>query len=140
MIVRSFHLSDYFSVNRLLEDVLSEECYTETMKAFSRQLSLDSQLVLVATEQDAVVGIIIGTIDDNKGYYYRVAVHSDHRRKGIGKALIQRLKERFITRKVSRILVTVDAHNEPVLPLYQAVGYDMGDFAKPDKPLGIVNG
>ncbi|GIP34740.1 GNAT family N-acetyltransferase [Paenibacillus sp. J2TS4] len=140
MIVRSFHLSDYYPVTQLLQEVLSEECCEETRQAFSRQLSLDSKLVLVASVEEEIVGLIIGTIDDNKGYYYRIAVHPDHRGKGVGKALINGLKERFIYRKVSRIVVSLDAHNEPVLPLYKALGYSASDFLKPLKPLRIVNG
>ncbi|MFD0870857.1 Acetyltransferase YpeA [Chlamydia abortus] len=140
MIVRSFHLSDFYPVTQLLQEVLSEECCKETKKAFSRQLSLDSQLVLVAAIEEEIIGLIIGTIDDNKGYYYRIAVHPDHRGKGVGKALINSLKQRFIHRKVSQIVVTVDAHNEPVLPLYRSLGYSASDFLKPLKPLRIVNG
>lgn len=140
MIVRSFQLMDYFAVSKLLEEVLSEECNKETLKAFARQLTLDSHLVLVAEIDDVIVGLIIGTIDDNKGYYYRIAVHPEHRGIGVGKSLINGLRERFEKRKVSQILITVDTHNEPVLPLYQSLGFQTADFFKPLKPLRIVNG
>ena len=85
MNVRSFQLSDYRPVTELLETVLSEECYELTMEAFGRQLSWDSELVLVASVGDEIAGIIIGTIDNNKGYYYRIAVHPDYQRRGLGK-------------------------------------------------------
>lgn len=49
MHVRSFQLSDYRPVTQLLESVLTEECYEQTMEAFGRQLSWDSELVLVAS-------------------------------------------------------------------------------------------
>jgi ribosomal protein S18 acetylase RimI-like enzyme len=123
IVVRSFQLSDYAAVQELLADVLSEECYEETVKAFSRQLTLDSELVLTAEADGKVVGILIGTIDDNRGYYYRIAVAKGHRRMGIGKALIRKMEQRFQIRKVSKIFVTADSHNEPVLPLYQSLGY-----------------
>lgn len=140
MIVRSFQLMDYFAVSKLLEEVLSEECNKETLKAFARQLTLDSHLVLVAEVDETIVGLIIGTIDDNKAYYYRIAVHPEHRGQGVGKALINALKDRFKTRKVSQILITVDTHNEPVVPLYKALGFENTDFLRPLKPLRIVNG
>ncbi|WJH36749.1 GNAT family N-acetyltransferase [Paenibacillus aurantius] len=130
MNVRSFRLSDYVAVNGLLEQVLSEVCYQETKDALAKQLSWDSDLVLIAVEEEQVVGVIIGTIDNNKGYYYRIAVHAEHRRKGIGKALIHSLKQRFEQRKVSRILITVDEHNEPILPVYESAGWFERDFAR----------
>jgi ribosomal protein S18 acetylase RimI-like enzyme len=140
MHVRSFQLSDYRSVTQLLESVLSEQCYEQTMEAFGRQLSWDSELVLVATDGDQIAGMIIGTIDKNKGYYYRVAVHTEHQRKGIGKALIRGLRQRFEQRGVSKIMITADEHNEPILSLYESLGYVANDFFRSFQQLKIVAG
>jgi ribosomal protein S18 acetylase RimI-like enzyme len=140
MNVRSFQLSDYRPITALLEDVLTEECYEQTMEAFARQLSWDSDLVLVAVEHSEIVGMIIGTIDNNKGYYYRIAVSPLHQRKGIGKALVQALRQRFEQRQVTKILITADEHNEPVLPLYESMGYAANDFFRSFQKLAIVTG
>jgi Acetyltransferases len=140
MIVRSFQLSDYKPLTELLEDVLSPECCELTMEAFARQLSWDSDLVLVAVEQSEIVGMIIGTIDHNKGYYYRIAVAASYRGKGIGKALISSLRQRFEGRGVSKILITADEHNEPVLPLYESMGFNAADFFRSFQKLSIVAG
>lgn len=141
MYVRPFQLSDYASITSLLEEVLSEACAEETMDAFAKQLSLDSDLILVAVLNDGIAGVIIGTIDQkNQGYYYRIAVSPQHQRRGIGKTLIHSLKQRFLQRKVSKILITVDIHNEPILPLYEAVGYAAADFSRSYRHLRIVSG
>lgn len=140
MIVRSFQLSDYADATNLMEAALSEACFRDTMEAFARQLSWDSSLVLVAQENDTVVGLVIGTIDHNNGYYYRIAVDPSHRRKGIGKSLIRALKKRFIERKVNQILIPVDVHNEPVLPVFESLGFDMDNFTRAFKKLSIVAG
>ncbi|TXK82684.1 GNAT family N-acetyltransferase [Paenibacillus sp. N3.4] len=138
MHVRSFQLGDTSSVKTLLQDVLSETCYEETLEAFARQLSWDTELVLVAQEEEQVVGLIIGTIDNNNGYYYRIAVATEYQRKGIGKALIEAMKMRFLHRKVNKIMVTVDVHNEMVLPVYESVGYSTSDFSRAAHRLSIV--
>ncbi|PYI50690.1 GNAT family N-acetyltransferase [Paenibacillus flagellatus] len=141
MFVRPFQLSDYASITSLFNEVLSEECCGETLEAFAKQLSLDPDLVLVSVMNDEVVGIIIGTIDQrNQGYYYRIAVAPQYQRMGIGKSLINGLKQRFIQRKVSQILVTVDVHNEPILPVYEAVGYTDRNFSRSYRHLRIVSG
>jgi len=140
MHVRSFQLSDYRPVTELLETVLSEECCEETMAAFARQLSWDSDLVLVAEADGEIAGMIIGTIDNGKGYYYRVAVHPDYQRRGIGKSLIRGLRHRFEQRGVSRILITADEHNEPILSLYESLGYAAADFYRSFRQLSIVAG
>jgi ribosomal protein S18 acetylase RimI-like enzyme len=140
MKVRSFQLSDYISVTHLLEKVLPESCYEDTMEAFARQLSWDSELVLVAEKEQSIVGIIIGTIDNNKGYFYRVAVHTDHQRQGIGKTLIETMKQRFVHRNVSRIFVAGDSHNKTFLPVYESVGYRATDFSRAEQRLRITSG
>lgn len=140
MYVRSFQLSDYGPVTALLETVLSDDCYEQTMGAFARQLSWDSDLVLVAAEQGDIVGVIIGTIDNNKGYYYRVAVLPEFQRQGIGKSLIQGLKQRFEQRNVTKIMITADEFNENVLPLYEKLGYAASDFFRSFQKLSIVAG
>ena len=140
MNVRTFQLSDYAPVTTLLRDSLSDDCYEETIKAFARQLSWDGGLVYVAEQNSQIVGVIIGTIDNNDGYYYRIAVHPSHRRRGVGKAMIEALQGRFVQRKVKRILIPVDMHNEPVLPLYEALGYGISNFTKNFNKLSIVSG
>lgn len=140
MYVRSFQLSDCTAVTALLGDALSEQCFTDTMDAFANQLSLDSNLVLVAERNEQIVGVIIGTVDNNKGYYYRIAVDRHHRRKGIGKQLIQALRNRFETRKVKRVLVTVDEHSKPILSLYESLGFSQSDFAHSYQKLKIIAG
>jgi ribosomal protein S18 acetylase RimI-like enzyme len=138
--VRSFQLSDYAPLTKLFNEVLSELCYEETMEAFGRQLSWDSDMVLVATHKQAVVGAIIGTIDDNKAYYYRIAVASDYQRKGIGRSLIEGLKKRFEQRKVKQVLVTLDTHNEKIVPFYESLGFGQTDFQRSARKLSIVCG
>ena len=123
MYVRSFQLSDCSAVTSLLGEVLSDDCFDETMDAFANQLSLDSELVLVAEKNEQIIGVIIGTIDNNKGYYYRIAVDRHFRRKGVGKMMIQSLRSMFERRNVKKVLVTVDEHNEPILFVYESLGF-----------------
>jgi len=140
MRIRAFQLADYKSVAELLEVALSEECCVETMGAFARQLSWDSELILVAERDGAIVGAMIGTIDHNKGYVYRVAVHPDSRRQGVGRALVSAMNQRFRQRNVFKMLVAGDKHNELLLPFYQSLVDLPLDFVKLSKPLAIMAG
>lgn len=140
MIIRPFRLADHAFVNHLLSDVLSEECYDETIDAFANQLSLDSGLILVAELDQNIVGVIIGTVDDNLGYYYRLAVHREHRNRGIGQSLIRSLDKRFQNRKVNKVMIALDRHNEHLRSFYESLGYQTKDFLSGISPLRIVNG
>lgn len=139
MQVRGFRLSDYAAVTALLEETLSDACFDETMEAFGRQLSWDGELVLVAERNNQLAGVIIGTIDNEKGYCYRIAVRRSHQRRGVGRQLIQSLRKRFAQRNVKKVLVTVDDHNEAILPFYQSQGFGQADVECVSR-LSIVNG
>lgn len=138
MNVRAFQLADYLPVMELFKSVLSAECCSQTMKAFGRQISWDSELVLVACVNSRIAGVIIGTIDHNRGYYYRVAVSTDFQRQGVGKALIRSLRHRFEGRRVTKIMITADEHNELILSLYESLGYAATDFLRSFKQLSIL--
>lgn len=138
MHVRSFQLSDATRANELLQVALSEECYENTIEPFSRQLSWDSDLIMVAEEDEQIVGALIGTIEHNHGCYYRIAIHPDYRRRGIGKALITAMEGRFQQRKVSRILISGDEHNKAAMPLYEAMGYGANKILEAFQKLSIV--
>jgi ribosomal protein S18 acetylase RimI-like enzyme len=140
MQIRSFQLSDYRSVAELLKEALSEECCEETMGAFARQLSWDSDLILVAQIKDEVAGVLIGTIDHQHGYVYRIAIHPEYRRQGIGRALVASMKARFHQRHVLKVLIAGDKHNEILRPFYESIGVNPVDFARPSRPLAIVAG
>ena len=140
MIIRSVKLSDYSSISGLFEEILTDDCFEETIEAFGRQLSWDSDLVLVAEKHQCIVGVIIGTIDNNKGYYYRILVAPAYQRQGIGKQLVEALKIRFEQRKVAKIYISADEHNEYAIPLFQALGFAATDLFKSIKKLSIVNG
>lgn len=140
MQIRTFQLSDYRSVAELLKEVLSEECCEETMGAFARQLSWDSELILVAESAGEIAGVLIGTIDRQKGYVYRIAVYERFRGQGVGKSLVTGMGNRFRQRKVQKMLIAGDKHNEVLRPFYEALGIGESDFASLTRPLSIVAG
>lgn len=138
MRIRSFQLSDANQVMELLQLALSEDCYEDTKRAFARQLSWDSELIMIAEEDDEVIGVLIGTIDQNMGCIYRLAVHPEYRRQGVGKNLIAAMEQRFQHRKIYRIFVVGDEHNKAIAPLYEAMGYGASKFLEAFQKLGIA--
>jgi ribosomal protein S18 acetylase RimI-like enzyme len=140
MNVRTIQLADYRSIKELFEAVLAEEACEQTLLAFGRQLSWDSDLVLVAEADKQIVGVIIGTIDNNKGYYYRIAISDDYQNQGIDKDLVHALKQRFDQKKVSKIYVTDDEYNEPIYKLFESLGYATTDIIRSFQKLSIISG
>lgn len=138
MLIRSFQLSDANQVMELLQAALKEDCYEDTKRAFARQLSWDSELIMVAEVDEEIVGTLIGTIDQNTGFIYRTAVHPDYRRQGVGKNLVTAMEQRFKQRNISRIMIAGDDHNKAIAPLYEAMGYGASKFLEAFQKLGIA--
>lgn len=138
MRTRSFQLSDASQVMELLQLALSEDCYEDTKRAFARQLSWDSELIMITEVDDEVIGVLIGTIDQNMGCIYRMAVHPEYRRQGVGKSLIAGMEQRFQHRKINRIFVVGDEYNKAIAPLYEAMGYGASKFLEAFQKLGIA--
>ncbi|MHA0856458.1 GNAT family N-acetyltransferase [Paenibacillus sp. CMAA1364] len=139
MHVRSFQLNDCTPVTELLQVSLSEECFESTIQPFSRQLQWDSDLIMVAEEDGEIVGTLIGTIENNHGCYFRIAIHPDYRRRGIGKALVTAMEQRFKQRKVSRILIAGDEQNRFAMPLFETMGYGANKIMEAFQKLSIVS-
>jgi ribosomal protein S18 acetylase RimI-like enzyme len=138
MHIRGFQLNDYVRINAIMESMMSESCYGETKTALARQLKWDSELVLVAELEEQVVGLIIGTIDRNRGIVYRLLVEELYQRQGIGRALTSAMLQIFEARKVNDTWITADELNEPLLSFYRALGFGETNFFKTTNRLSIV--
>ncbi|OYD07002.1 GNAT family N-acetyltransferase [Paludifilum halophilum] len=123
MNLRSFQLSDVHAVTSIWRLTASRAVERETLKVLSKQLACDRDLVLVAEIDDRVVGAIVGTMEEDTGYFYCLAVHPDYQGCGVGRELTSLLEERFHSKGVHRIEVMVDGGTEKLVPFYNHLGY-----------------
>ena len=81
-------------------------------------------LLLVADDVGAgVVGVVLGTFDGRRGWIHRLAVHPDHRRKGLATSLVGELEQRLATRGARRINLLVMPDNSDGLRFWQRLGH-----------------
>ena len=62
---------------------------------------------LVAEEGDVAVGMVRGAYDGSRAVIYLASVHPDHQRRGIGRALVLEIADRFRERGARSISVIV---------------------------------
>lgn len=128
MLIRSFRLGDYIYIKKIWKETGLEQTETESLDALAKQLAWDSELVLIAEDDGKAVGVIVGTIDGSRGYFYRLAVDPQYQGKGFGRKLVEALEKRFIQKGVSRIFIMVNQENTKVLPFYNALGYEIKKY------------
>lgn len=128
MKIRSFRLGDYAAITMIWRETGLEQTETESLDALAKQLAWDSELVLIAETEEKVVGVIVGTLDGTRGYFYRLAVDPGYQGHGVGKALVQALEQRFKKKGATRVFIMVNQDNTTVLPFYQRLGYQVEQF------------
>jgi ribosomal protein S18 acetylase RimI-like enzyme len=89
-----------------------------------RRAVIESQAhVLVAEVEGQIVGSIIGTFDGWRGNIYRLAVHPDHRRQGVARALVSEVENWLTQQGAKRITALVEKDHPIAMTFWEAVGY-----------------
>jgi ribosomal protein S18 acetylase RimI-like enzyme len=71
-----------------------------------------------------VVGLLVHTrLAEDEGYVEELAVRADHRRQGIGRALLAASERAAARAGKRRTTLWVAAHNDAAIALYRATGY-----------------
>lgn len=94
-------------------------------------LDNDEKMAYIAKYEGKVVGLIIGMIESNSrlelpneiGYIGLLTVLKDYRRKGIGKELVDKLKDWFKEKKITEIELFTTINNEESRRFWDKSGY-----------------
>jgi ribosomal protein S18 acetylase RimI-like enzyme len=79
--------------------------------------------LLVADDDGPLVGVLIAAWDGWRGNMYRLAVHPDHRRRGIALELVERGEQRLRGKGARRITALVAREDDVAGALWVAAGY-----------------
>jgi len=93
-----------------------------------KKLRRDPDLFLVAEVEGQLVGAVIGGYDGRRGMVYHLAVAPEHRRNGIGVALMRELEARLKDKGCLKCYLLVTRENSTLLGFYRALGWDSMDL------------
>jgi ribosomal protein S18 acetylase RimI-like enzyme len=85
---------------------------TDTPEQVDQVIRDSAASVLVAVDDDLLVGSIIGGWDGWRGNLYRLAVLPSYRRRGVARALVAAAEERLAARGALRVSALVE-HDHP---------------------------
>jgi ribosomal protein S18 acetylase RimI-like enzyme len=86
-------------------------------------IARDPEALLLAEADGQIVGTVIAGWDGWRAHLYRLAVHPDQRRRGIGTALLEAAERRLSALGARRLDAMVLDRNELAHHAWQAAGY-----------------
>ena len=134
--IRSFEESDKASVIALWKNVFG---YTEPRNdpatVIRDKLAFQRELFFVATLDGTVVGTVMAGYDGHRGWIYSLAVSSQFRQQGIGRALVERVERELAQRGCPKINLQVLATNAATVGFYSKLGYHVEERVSMGKVL-----
>ena len=109
------------SVAELEKICFGTEAWSE--KSVTSELTNALSLWMVAMEEDMVAGYVGSQTVMDETDMMNVAVHPDHRRKGIAEALVLSLAEALKEKGSHCLTLEVRASNAPAIGLYEKLGF-----------------
>jgi len=122
--VRAAQPAEAPSILDLWQGARSEHATTpDRIEDVRRLLAETPGSLLVAELGGVLVGALVAAWDGWRGNMYRLAVHSEHRRRGIGLALVRAGEEHLRQRGAHRITALVAYEDEVASTFWESAGY-----------------
>lgn len=90
---------------------------------FQSEIDRDTAVFLGAEIDGVHVGVVLGTHDGRKGWINRLAVLPDHRRRGIGKALVMETEQRLNELGIKIVTCMIEGGNDSSEDFFESIGY-----------------
>jgi ribosomal protein S18 acetylase RimI-like enzyme len=100
---------------------------SDSESELAKKLERDPDLFLVAEQDGALVGSVLGGFDGRRGLVYHLAVAEAWRGQGIGSALMDELEARLTARGCRKAYLLVAADYPDVTAFYQRRGWEVMD-------------
>jgi ribosomal protein S18 acetylase RimI-like enzyme len=124
MKIRRYEASDFNGVKALWEEAFpNDPPWNRAEVAIPAKIAFQPDLLLLAVEDDRVIGSIMAGYDGHRGWLYSVAVRYDVRRNGVGTALVRQAEQALRALGCGKINLQVRAMNEGVVTFYEGLGY-----------------
>ena len=127
VLIRQFAENDTEALIALWQDCGLTRPWNDPRKDIQRKLQVQPELFLVAEEYGDLAGSAMAGYDGHRGSVYYLAVHPNHRRRGLGRLLMAQVETRLASYGCPKLNVMVRHSNLDVTNFYQCLGYEDSD-------------
>jgi N-acetylglutamate synthase len=130
--IRAMTESDLPAARRLWSETEGVELAEgDSVEELTRYLRRNPDMSAVALDGDRLIGAVLAGHDGRRGFVYHLSVSRDHRRSGVGKALVERVLAAFKMAGMRRVLLLVAADNGGGEKFWRQQGWEAMEFARP---------
>jgi RimJ/RimL family protein N-acetyltransferase len=134
--VRKFEASDAESVIALWSDALpSSQPWNQPRTIICRKLHQKDGLFFVGEQDGQVIATVLAGYDGVRGWIYSLAIAVEHRRRGVGRRMLEEAERALLARGCDKINLQVRATNAEVIEFYERCGFSVEDRASLGKSL-----
>jgi len=139
--IRPFRESDEEAVEVFWRAIFpGSPSHSDPSSDIRRKLAVQRELFLVAEESGVVIGTAMAGYDGHRGWVYYVSVHPEHRRKGVGAALMTTAENGLRRAGCSKVNLQVRPGNDHAVAFYERLGYTVEERVSMGKLLEKTDG
>ncbi|QLC23282.1 GNAT family acetyltransferase [Parasphingopyxis sp. CP4] len=101
--------------------------WNDPVADFDRAIATVTSDILVLHDSDVLIASVMVGYDGHRGWVYYLAVHPEHRRKGLGGDMMEAAETWLRERDAPKIQLMVRSDNEDVIAFYEAFGLERQD-------------
>lgn len=123
MIFRTFEPADSDAVIALWVNCELTRPWNNPQQDIDRKLAVNDELFIVATDNEKILGTVMGGYDGHRGWINYLAVDPSLRHQGLGRQLMKAVEERLLAKGCPKINLQVREGNDSVMAFYEAIGF-----------------
>ena len=101
--------------------------WNDPVADFDRALATSMSDILVFHDRDVLIASVMVGYDGHRGWVYYLAVHPEHRRKGLGRDMMVAAEAWLRGRDAPKIQLMVRSDKADVIAFYEAFGMERQD-------------
>jgi ribosomal protein S18 acetylase RimI-like enzyme len=123
--IRTFTMNDYDEAYRLWERTpgVGLRNLDDSREGITRFIERNPSTNFVAEEGGRIIGVALSGHDGRRGYLYHTCVADTHRRRSVGKQLVEQVAEAMKAEKITKLALVCYSHNESGNGFWSGLGF-----------------
>ena len=137
MIIRPATGADRSGVVTLWETVFPDDPpHNAPSKVFAAKLAVADDMLLVAVEEEAVIGTTMAGYDGHRGWLHKVAVLPQYQRRGVATALVRHAILALRSAGCTKVNLQIRVTNSEVRGFYESLGFEIEERLSMGRRIG----